>query len=231
MKRWLLLAIGALVFIGAFYVVFSQKNGSEKRAIELAKNSHEKEIRDFLSRQKGSLKVIGWKGKRIENNTYFVSFTYDMGAGEVGYFYEVILHGKIVRRIIGDTELEKKYGIRDVTPEPKERETIRLPLSYGEVKTIWIDDCQRHGESAERCAIKYRILLKKDPSLRADMQIALIACRQKDKNDKQCLQEFRVERAKKEALKKKIDECVWRSRKSRPLRRKSRDECLLELTK
>jgi len=187
MKRWLIVAIGVLVFIGAFYVVFSQNNASEKRAIELAKNSYEGEIRDFLSRQKGSLKVIGWKAKRIENNTYFVSFTYDKGAGEVGYFYEVILHGEIVRRIIGDTELENKYGIPDVTPETKEREKIRFPR-FEEGEAIWIEDCQRHGESAERCAIKYRILVKKDPSIRADLPFAMFVCRQKDKNDEQCMQ-------------------------------------------
>jgi len=231
MKRWLIVAIGALLFIGAFYVVFSQKNGSEKRAIELAKNSYEEEIRDFLSRQKGSLKVIGWKAKRIENNTYFVSFTYDMGAGEVGYFFEIILHGEIVRRIIGGTKLGEKYGIRKVTPEPKERETIWGPPELEEVKAIWIEDCQRHGESAERCAIKYRILLRKDPTFDDDLQRALFFCRENDKNDKQCLQEFRVERAKKEALEKKIDKCIFRSYKSKPFRKKSRDDCLLELTK
>jgi hypothetical protein len=90
------------------------------RAIGLAKNSHafggyltvESQIKDWLADKKGGLKIYGWEAKKVDDQKYLVSYTFDQGSGRVGYFFEVNLVANIVRKVIGDPELEKEYGIK-----------------------------------------------------------------------------------------------------------------------
>jgi len=48
-----------------------------------------------------------------------MEYSFDRGTGEVGYFFEVNLIGEIVRRVSGNSQLEKLYGVRSLKePEP-----------------------------------------------------------------------------------------------------------------
>jgi hypothetical protein len=91
----------------------------EYKAIRLVKDSHvlernertEGAIKDVMERKKGNLQITGWEGKKINDQIYLVSYTYDAGYGAVGWFFEVNLVSDIVRMVIGDIELEEKYGL------------------------------------------------------------------------------------------------------------------------
>jgi hypothetical protein len=91
----------------------------EEQAISLAKihrmpgntNSMDQTIKDWLQSEKGLLRIYGWKAKRVDDQTYLVGYTYDEGPGSSGggWVFEVNLKAEIVRNVIGDADLEKKY--------------------------------------------------------------------------------------------------------------------------
>jgi|GEM_PF-3851759 len=74
--------------------------------------SAEDVIHRLLRREKGNLRIIGWKAERFDEQRYLVSYSFDRGDGPVAYLFEVNLAAKIVRNIRGNAELEKTYGIR-----------------------------------------------------------------------------------------------------------------------
>ena len=92
----------------------------EERAIELARSSTlpgttgmaYESIKRSLETRKGPLKVYGWKAKKIDDQTYLVGYTYAEGPAlnARGWVFEVNLEAEIVRPVMGDTELEKKYS-------------------------------------------------------------------------------------------------------------------------
>ena len=95
----------------------------EEEAIVLAKlsrvldeySSAESVITDWLRKKKGNLRVIGWKARKITDQTYLVSYTFEQESGVRGYFFEVNLVAEIVRFVSEDPELSKKYGIKTKT--------------------------------------------------------------------------------------------------------------------
>jgi hypothetical protein len=92
----------------------------EKRAIELARYSTlpgttgtaDASIKRSLESSKGLLKVDGWNAKKIDDQTYLVGYMYAEGpaSNPRGWVFEVNLEAEIVRSVIGDAELEKKYS-------------------------------------------------------------------------------------------------------------------------
>lgn len=70
------------------------------------------QIRDWLQAKKGILKVYGWRARKIDDQTYMVAYTYDEGPSATAgaWLFEANLVAGIVRPIIGDPELEKKYS-------------------------------------------------------------------------------------------------------------------------
>ena len=92
----------------------------EKRAIELARYSNppgttetaDASIKKSLATSKGPLKVYGWSAKKIDDQTYLVGYIYAEGpaSNPRGWVFEVNLEAEIVRPVMGDTELEKKYS-------------------------------------------------------------------------------------------------------------------------
>ncbi|MCK4325976.1 trypsin-like peptidase domain-containing protein, partial [bacterium] len=85
----------------------------EKRAIELAKRSRgllleapqipelffddvEHYIRDQMRQKKPSVHIFGWQADKIDEQRYLVSYTYDDGSGERGWFFDVNVVGEIV---------------------------------------------------------------------------------------------------------------------------------------
>jgi len=92
----------------------------EKRAIELARYSSlpgttetaDASIKKSLATSKGPPKVYGWKAKKIDDQTYLVGYLLAEGpaSNTVGWVFEVNLEAQIVRPVIRDAELEKKYS-------------------------------------------------------------------------------------------------------------------------
>lgn len=116
---WMVLIIAIVAIVG-FYI-YSQ-NTQKVKAIELAKNSYidppsltryadlKTRMRNMMASKKGNLQIIGWKACKIDSQTYLVSYTFDEGSGEVGYFFEVNFVEEIIRYVHDDPELEEKYG-------------------------------------------------------------------------------------------------------------------------
>lgn len=92
---------------------------SEEKAISLAKSaktlsksytSNETTIRDSLEKFKGSLKIIGWQARQVDNQTIVVTYSIDRGDGIRSWAFEVNTSEELVRNITGDMILEAKYG-------------------------------------------------------------------------------------------------------------------------
>jgi hypothetical protein len=76
----------------------------------------EEKIKGLLQARKGILEVHGWKTRKIDDQTYVVAYLYDVGpaSNTGGWIFEVNLEAKIVRPVLGDAELEKKYSDWDL---------------------------------------------------------------------------------------------------------------------
>ena len=111
-----------------------QQAGQEAKAIQLAKDArtlfelfdhrlytklpqakyltNDSQICDELNKIKGDFQVIGWKAKKVDDDTYLVEYTIDRRGAVRGWPFEVKVSAGIVRYVIGDKELERKYGWR-----------------------------------------------------------------------------------------------------------------------
>ena len=93
----------------------------QQRTIEVVKNysdgtgTMDSHIRKLMEEIKGDLKIFGWKSYKIDDQTYLVSYTFDEGSGEVGYFFEINLVGEVVRSINKDDVLSEKYKLKTLT--------------------------------------------------------------------------------------------------------------------
>ena len=94
----------------------------EERALNMAKSAFtlgkahkvDDAIRMMLQAKKGVLKISGWKAEKKGENIYVVSYIFKDGSGENGFFFEVNLRAEIVRSVLGDTALEKQYGLEEI---------------------------------------------------------------------------------------------------------------------
>ena len=114
-KTWIITAEGEQRLIEVMEETYA-KQSPEERAIQLVKDEGlvtDEKIRNWLKQQKGFLRVRGWHAERIDDMTYFVSYTYNKGGLDQGWFYEVHLAAELVRDIVGDPVLEEKYGLAD----------------------------------------------------------------------------------------------------------------------
>jgi hypothetical protein len=68
------------------------------------------QIRAQMSQMKGDLNVLGWQAQKWADDTYLVTYTYERGGQSRGWPFEVKLSAGVVRYVIGDPELEEKYG-------------------------------------------------------------------------------------------------------------------------
>jgi len=107
------------------------------------------QIRGQMSKVKGDLRIVGWKALKTDNDTYLVTYTYEHGVATQGWPFEVKLSANVVRYVIGDQELEQKYGwtaaepVKAIAQAPlKPMEALPLPpvsqsyVSCGELKEI-----------------------------------------------------------------------------------------------
>ncbi len=99
------------------FVIEKQLTPEEYKAINMVKfsraivnyTSTEKSIRNYLKTINGYLKILGWKAKKVNDQTYLVSYTYEVDSGVKGYYFDVNMNANVVRRI-EDHELERIYG-------------------------------------------------------------------------------------------------------------------------
>jgi hypothetical protein len=132
----------------------SKQGSNEERAIRLAKFFRladstldlDTRMRRRLTAREGPLRVYGWKARKVGEQVYLASFTFDEGEGteERGLYVEVNLLGEIVRLVNGDAALEENYGVmllserpppgfvpRDSVPEPAP--PAQAPRRKGEI--------------------------------------------------------------------------------------------------
>lgn len=92
--------------------------------------------RSDMESKKGYLKIHGWRAKRIDEGKYLVSYTFDQGSGERGYFFDVDVGSGIVRSAVGDPALEKIYSLgapsEEVKPAGKKTLTAEDILKMGQ---------------------------------------------------------------------------------------------------
>ncbi len=87
--------------------------------IDLVKKSHalgrdftvETFIGSKVSKLNRPIELKGWEAQEKAPASWLVSYTYDMGSGLQGYYFEVDAKAGNVRAVSGDPELETKYGL------------------------------------------------------------------------------------------------------------------------
>ena len=92
----------------------------EESAIRLAKKActldpsatNEHTIKGVLEKTTGHLDIIGWQAKQTDEQTFVVTYSFDLGDGARTWGFEVKPEESLVRNITGDVSLEKKYGFR-----------------------------------------------------------------------------------------------------------------------
>ncbi len=111
----LVIAAGTIMLLFNFNT--SQREG--RKAIELTKKSIllrgpedvDTKILFLMKQKKGPLKINGWNAATMNSGrNYLVSFTFDEGFGEEGYFFDVMGNG-IVRYVNTDTLLATSLGL------------------------------------------------------------------------------------------------------------------------
>jgi hypothetical protein len=79
----------------------------------------------MLRNLKGPLRVEGWNAKRLDDQTYMVSYVYDLGVPPnirtAGWVFEVNLQAHIVRDVTNDPELLRADAVRLGIKLPLER--------------------------------------------------------------------------------------------------------------
>ncbi len=93
---------------------------AEEKAIELVKNSHAIDrfsnvdtlMRKWTDEISGKFQIVGWKAKKMEDQTYLVSYTASDGLNTRGFYFDINTKSGTVRHIADHPELQKKYGIQ-----------------------------------------------------------------------------------------------------------------------
>ena len=93
---------------------------TEEKAIELVKKSHavdrfsnvETLVKKWTDERSGKFQIIGWKAKKIDDQTYLVSYTASDGLNVTGFYFDINTRTGNVLHIADSPELQKKYGIQ-----------------------------------------------------------------------------------------------------------------------
>jgi hypothetical protein len=120
------------------FVIKKQPTPEENKAINMVKFSRAivnytntgESIRNYLKTIKGNLKILGWKAKKVNDQTYLVSYTYEVDSGVKGYYFDVNMNANIVRRILEDHELERIYGLIKTTPKDDHIDKVQKNNSF-----------------------------------------------------------------------------------------------------
>lgn len=93
---------------------------AEGKAIELVKKSHaidrfsdiETLMKKWTDEVSGKFQIIGWKAKKMDDQTYLISYTALDGLNTKGFYFDINTKTGTVRHIADHPELQKKYGIQ-----------------------------------------------------------------------------------------------------------------------
>ncbi len=93
---------------------------AEDKAIELVKKSYaidrfsnvETLMRKWTDEISDKFLIIGWKAKKMDDQTYLVSYTASDGLNTKGFYFDINTKTGTVRHIADHPELQKKYGIQ-----------------------------------------------------------------------------------------------------------------------
>lgn len=58
------------------------------------------------------LKIIGWIAKKVDDHTYLVTYTATDGIMPSGFFFEIKTDTGEIRNVVGNADLQQKYGIK-----------------------------------------------------------------------------------------------------------------------
>jgi len=72
--------------------------------------TNEQFLNDWLKRQKGDIRVGGWSAKKVDDQTYLVTYALVRDGKGEGVRFEVNLAAQLVRNVKGDPALEQKYS-------------------------------------------------------------------------------------------------------------------------
>lgn len=128
----IMLATLITVDTGAQGQVVTSIGEAEQRAIQLTKDAHslagenvaasvadvgaltnEQQIRQRLSTLKGTLAIVGWSAKRIDDQTFFVTYTFEQDGQARVFPFEANLAAGIVRNVADDPALRRKYAVAE----------------------------------------------------------------------------------------------------------------------
>lgn len=92
---------------------------SEEWAIESVRKTYfpralsnvETVINKWTNDNTGKYKVIGWQAKKMDEQTYLVSYTVSDGLATKGFYFDISTETGTVRPLEEHPELQKKYGI------------------------------------------------------------------------------------------------------------------------
>ncbi len=147
MRNNIILGMVFTFFLILSVPVYAQWGLFEKNPIDLVKEELKKgtQYSDeennpskwVASSLKGDFSIIGWKSQKTEkDDTYLVSYTFkdSKDANEKGWWWEVNTKEHMVRIVLFDSELTKKYSLGD-----SNRVTIELLKGMSEftVKTLY----------------------------------------------------------------------------------------------
>jgi hypothetical protein len=71
----------------------------------------EDRIKEKLKEETGDFKTIGWKVRRVDEQTFLVNYTYEKNSKILGWFFEVKSGGEVIRDVSSDPELMRKYNV------------------------------------------------------------------------------------------------------------------------
>jgi hypothetical protein len=92
-----------------FLVPFSRCYDMSEHAKD-ANRDFENVIRNCLEGLKGDIHVDGWTVRRWDEQTHLVVYRFSINGEAKGFPFEVNTSAEIVRYVIGDSTLERKYG-------------------------------------------------------------------------------------------------------------------------
>ncbi len=99
-------------------MAFLNAPSPEETAIKLAQDAttlHKFKINryflsEWLKEQKGDIRVGGWSAKKVDDQTYLVTYALVRDGKSEGVRFEVNLTAQLVRNVKGDPALEEKYS-------------------------------------------------------------------------------------------------------------------------
>ncbi len=103
-------------------------------------------IKQKLEEERVNIKIIGWKVRRVDEQTYLVSYTYEKDGKTFGWFFDVKSGGEVIRDVSSDQELMRKYNVdyrEEVKKKLREKKDLKLTMSK-------LEKYRRHRGKAAR---------------------------------------------------------------------------------